>query len=71
MRETVIRLLMGAAVTGALCFGAGQALASPSASPGPGGSCGATNTCDYWCVTQMGANYGVCIDGRCMCRTGP
>lgn len=71
MRETAIRLLMCAAVTAALGFGARQALASPSVGPGPGGSCGIPNTCDYWCVTQMGANYGTCIDGRCFCRNGP
>ena len=71
MKQTAIRLLLGVAVTVALGFGAQQALASATG-PGPiGGSCGTPNTCDYWCVTQAGANYGTCINGTCYCRTGP
>jgi hypothetical protein len=70
MRATAIRLLLCAAVTLALGFGARQALASPGPT-GPGsGSC-SEQTCDYWCITQMGANYGFCFNGTCTCRSGP
>jgi hypothetical protein len=72
MRETAIRLLLSAAVTVALAFGARQAFASPGPGPGtgPGGACN-EQTCDYWCITQMGANYGFCLNGTCVCRSGP
>lgn len=70
MRQTAIRLLLCAAVTGALGFGARQALASPGPIIGPGGSCN-EGTCDYWCITQAGANYGFCLNGTCTCRSGP
>jgi hypothetical protein len=71
MQGTAIRLLLCGAVTVALGFGARQALASPGPTgPGTGGSCN-EQTCDYWCVTQMGANYGFCLNGTCVCRSGP
>lgn len=70
MRETAIRRLLFAVVMVALGFGARQALASPGPIFGPGGSC-SEQTCDYWCVTQMGANYGFCLNGTCTCRSGP
>ena len=70
MRERTIRLLLCAVATLALCFGARQALASPGPVFGPGGSCN-EQTCDYWCITQMGANYGFCLNGTCVCRSGP
>jgi hypothetical protein len=74
MKETAIRLLLCAAVTGALGFGARQAFASPGPTGpgpiGPGGTCN-EQTCDYWCVTQAGANYGFCLNGTCVCRSGP
>jgi hypothetical protein len=72
MRQTAIRLLLCAAVTVALGFGAREAFASPEpTSPfGPGGTCYGP-TCDYWCVTQAGANYGFCLSGNCVCRSGP
>ena len=69
MRETAIRLLLGTAVMAALGFGAQQALASPGPVTGPGGACN-EQTCDYWCVTH-GANYGFCLNGTCVCRSGP
>jgi hypothetical protein len=72
MRETTVRLLLCAAVTVALGFGARQALASTGSGPGfgPGGVCYGP-TCDYWCVTEAGANYGFCLNGTCVCRNGP
>jgi hypothetical protein len=73
MREKAIRLLLSLAVAVALGFGARQAVASPGPTgplTGPGGSC-SEQTCDYWCVTQMGANYGFCLNGNCACRSGP
>lgn len=69
MRETAIRLLLCAAVTAALGFGTRQALASPGPGTGPGGACN-EQTCDYWCITH-GANYGFCLSGTCVCRSGP
>ncbi len=70
MREKAIRLLLSLMVTLALAFGTRQAFATAAPLPGSGSgvSC---STCDYWCVTQMGANYGFCLDGRCVCRSGP
>jgi hypothetical protein len=72
MREKAIRLVLSVAVALALGFGARQAFATASPGPGtgPGGACYGP-TCDYWCITQMGANYGFCLDGRCVCRSGP
>lgn len=70
MRQTAIRLLLCAAVTAALGFGARQALASSGPGIGPSGPCNEA-TCDYWCVTQAGANYGFCLSGNCVCRSGP
>jgi hypothetical protein len=71
MRAKAIRLLLCTAFTAALGFGAQQALASPGPGPGgPGGACYGP-TCDYWCITQMGANYGFCLNGTCVCRSGP
>ncbi|HEX6039339.1 hypothetical protein [Longimicrobium sp.] len=71
MREKAIRLLLSLAVAVALGFGARQAFASPGPTgPGTGGSC-SEGTCDYWCVTQAGANYGFCLNGTCVCRSGP
>lgn len=74
MRESAMRLLLSAAVMVALGFGARQALASPGPTgPGPLGPGGACNeaTCDYWCVTQAGANVGFCLNGTCVCRNVP
>jgi hypothetical protein len=68
MRDKAMRLLLSLAVTLALGFGARQAFATAAPLPGSGVSC---STCDYWCVTQMGANYGFCLNGRCVCRSGP
>lgn len=69
MRETTIRLLLSAAVTAALGFGAQQALASPAAS-GSRAACD-EGACDYWCITQQNANVGYCVNGSCLCRRGP
>lgn len=71
MRETAIRLLLCAAVTLALGFGARQALASPGPSPSGAGPACDEQKCDYRCITQMGANYGFCLNGTCVCRSGP
>lgn len=71
MRETAIRLLLCAAVTLSLGFGARQALASPGPGPSSAGPACDEQKCDYWCVTQMGANYGFCLNGTCVCRSGP
>lgn len=70
MRTTAIRMMLCAAVAAALGFGARQAIAAPGPDLGPGGACN-EQTCDYWCVTQMGANYGFCLSGNCVCRSGP
>jgi hypothetical protein len=76
MREKGIRLLLSVAVALALGFGARQALASPGPTGPlgpwgpPAGAC-SEGTCDYWCVTQAGANYGFCLSGNCVCRSGP
>lgn len=70
MREKAIRLLLSLAIAVALGFGARQAFASPGPIIGPGGACN-EGTCDYYCVTQAGANYGFCLNGTCVCRSGP
>ncbi len=56
------------AVLASLGFGVQQAVAVPverSAAP----AC-VPSTCDYYCITH-GANYGICLNGTCACRSGP
>lgn len=56
------------AVLASLGFGVQQAVAGPAErSAGP--AC-VSSTCDYYCITH-GANYGICLNGTCTCRSGP
>jgi len=62
------RSLFAAAVATSLSFGVQQAIAEPvERSSGP--AC-VSSTCDYYCITH-GANYGICLNGTCTCRSGP
>jgi hypothetical protein len=66
--QLVPRIVFSLAVLAALGFGARQALAEPAErSAGP--AC-VSSTCDYYCITH-GANYGICVNGTCTCRSGP
>lgn len=51
-----------------LGFGAQQAVAAP-AERLAGPAC-ISQDCDYSCITT-GYNYGICVNGKCVCRTGP
>lgn len=62
------RAVFSLGVAASLGFGARQATAEPverSAAP----AC-VSSTCDYYCITH-GANYGICLNGTCTCRSGP
>jgi hypothetical protein len=59
------RWIFSAAVAGALGFGAVQAVASPTAGPGPG-NCGGVD-CNVFCASQ-GAEVVGCFMGKCACR---
>lgn len=67
MREKAIRVVLGVMMAAVLAFGTREALASPSAAAGP--AC-VPQECDYYCITH-GANYGICLNGKCACRSGP
>jgi hypothetical protein len=66
--RTLVQGMFALGMLVSLGFGAQQALAMPSTqSAGP--VCDELK-CDRGCVTS-GYNYGFCLDGRCVCRTGP
>ena len=68
MREKAIRVVLGAIMAAVLAFGAREALASPQ--PVSAGPACDEQKCDYYCITH-GANYGFCLNGTCVCRSGP
>ena len=66
--RTITQAVFGLGVLASLGFGTRQALAKPvERSAGP--AC-VSSTCDYYCITH-GANYGICVNGTCTCRSGP
>jgi hypothetical protein len=69
MREKTIRVVLGAVMAAVLAFGTREALASVPASAPASPACD-EQKCDYYCITH-GANYGFCLNGTCVCRSGP
>jgi len=64
-RWTVRGAVFGAAIAGALGFGATQALAAP-APPAAGPNCQSSDDC--YALDQCGPNGGICFGGgRCFC----
>ena len=69
MREKAMRVVLGAVIAAALAFGTREAFASVPQGAAAGPGCD-EQTCDYYCITH-GANYGFCLNGQCVCRSGP
>lgn len=69
-RKNATRWMTGLLVALAMVFGARAALAAPAVPVTAGPGCD-HQKCDYYCITTGGANYGVCMNGVCVCRSGP
>lgn len=67
------RIVLGAAIAGALGFGATQAVAAPAprAETNEAGRCTDHDLCDNHCAFNLGYTAGKCINWKCHCFVAP